>query len=405
VIQEPVQLTPTSGAPSGARRSSAIKIGLVILAIILLAIPVAFAVAANTPTTSTHAILGAGASPSPDATGKPDGGKAQEPKRDLGALRGPGRGPITIRAISDSQISLATDDGWSRTITATTTTVITKGGVTIDVGALHVGDEIGFRQTRNADGSYSITAITVVTPKAAGEVTKVDGNEITIKQRGDATKVITVTGSTVYKLGDAAGSKSDVKVGSSITAAGTVSGDTFTALSVNIKLARAGGEVSKVDGNAITVKLRGDTTRVITVTGSTEYKLGKATGAKSDVKVGTRIDAVGVLDGSTFTASSVRIQLAHADGSVKSKTTDSITISNRDGSTTVIHVTAATTYKVRGKASASLADIAVDDLLIAEGTRRADGSLDAVSVGAGQVKGFKLPKVPAKAPASSAVPG
>jgi hypothetical protein len=322
VIQEPTQLTPTPGARPGSRRSSAIKIGLIVTAMILLAIPVVMAMSATSPTMTPDKVLAAGASPSPATTAKPDGVKGQDRLRgDLGR-KGPGRGPITITDLDGSQVSLATDDGWTRTVTAAAGTAITKGGVTIAVGDLKVGDEVRFRETRNDDGSYTITAIVVATPKASGEVTKVDGDDITIKGRDGTTRVITVTGSTVYKLGPATGSKSDVKVGTTLAVKGTISGDTFTAISVNIKLALAGGEVTKVDGSDITIK-------------------------------------------------------------------------GRDGTTTVIHVTGSTTYKVRGHNPASLSDIAVGERVNAKGTRRADGSLDATSVNAGPLHRVKTPGAPA----------
>jgi hypothetical protein len=155
-----------------------------------------------------------------------------------GRLKGIGnaRGPITIRAIGGSQISVATADGWTRTIVATSATVITKGGQPIAVGDLHVGDQVRFGQTRNADGSYAITAIVVLVPTAAGEVTAVDGSSITVKGRAGVTRVITVTDATVYQLGKAPGSKADVKVGVHVTAQGTASGDTFTATTVRVSL-------------------------------------------------------------------------------------------------------------------------------------------------------------------------
>ena len=55
----------------------------------------------------------------------------------------------------------------------TSATTITKGGQAIAVTALKVGDEVQFRQVRNADGSYTITTITVPTPQLGGEVTAV----------------------------------------------------------------------------------------------------------------------------------------------------------------------------------------------------------------------------------------
>jgi hypothetical protein len=351
VIQEPIQPTPAPGARA-ATRTSAAKLGVVIAAILLLAIPVVMAMAANNPSRTPSTVLAAGASaaPTPDETGEPgdsDGnngngngnGNGKGPKFGRGpaafGLGGPGNsgkinGSITIRSINGNNLSLGTDDGWTRTIAVTTDTVITKGGVTVAVGALSVGDQIGFRQTRNADGSYTITAITVPTPRAGGEVSAINGNDITVTGKGGVTRVITVTGSTVYKLGDAAGSKADIKVGGSIAAQGTISGTTFTATAVTIELPELGGIVT-------------------------------------------------------------------------GKTADTITVKDRDGTSKTIHVTGSTTYERKGVATPKLSDVAVGDSVSAEGTLRADGSIDAVSVHSGAPKVHKPPKAPA--PGSSAVPG
>ena len=306
--------------------------GLLIAVGLALAVPVVAFTAAQRPQAPT---IAAGAEASPEASAK-----VKDPKKDKtfkfnngnGGLRGNGspRGPITIRSISGSQVSLATEDGWSRTITVTPATVITKGGQPIAVTDLNVGDSVRFSQTRNADGSYTIKAIVVPTPISGGEVTAVGASSITVKGRGSATRVITVTDATVYQLGKAAGSKADVKVGVKVTAQGTVSGDTFTAITV-------------------------------------------------------------------------RISLPDVDGEVSAKTADSITIKHRDGSTTVIHVTAKTTFEKKGKEPATLADIVVGDRLEAKGLLRADGSMDAVEV---EARAKRVPKTPKpKAPATSAAPG
>ncbi len=352
MIQEPTQPIP-SPVRNSATRHERLRLGVVIALIVALAIPVVAVIASNGNGLTPANLLAAGVSASPDASGKTDDGergpndgrgwkadpyakpfKAFKDKLDKGRFGfgkggfafgvGRGRGgfvggQITIRSIAGSQLSLATDDGWTRTIKVAADAVITKGGQTIAIGDLKVGDALSFGQTRNDDGTYTVTTIWVHVPVAFGDVTKVDGNKITIAGKAGIDRVITVNGATTYKLGDAAATK-------------------------------------------------------------------------ADVKVGTEIKAQGTLDGDVFTAISIYVELPHIAGLVTAKTTDSITVTQRDGSTAVIHIGAATTFKVRGSATPSLADIAVGDAVSAEGTLRANGSLDAVSVHAGSFKAKKPPK-------------
>ena len=89
----------------------------------------------------TPLALVAGASPSADASAKPHGngnGQGQKPDKANKLNNGnggngnkgagaPGRGPITIRSIDGSALSLGTEDGWTRTITVTSSTVDHQG--------------------------------------------------------------------------------------------------------------------------------------------------------------------------------------------------------------------------------------------------------------------------------------
>ena len=330
MIQEPIQPTPEAAARRRPH-SATLRILVVVGLVLLLAVPVAMAMAANDRPAVPVSVLTAGASAVPDNLVQPKVEKGPKANKGNGPngpkQKGPGKGPVTITSISGNDVALATEDGWTRTITVTSATTITKAGQTITVGDLAVGDEVAFRQVRNDDGSYTITAIQVRVPHVGGEVSAVTDDSITVKGKGGTTKVITVTGSTVYKVGAADGTKADVTVGSKIEAAGTVSGDTFTASVVTVRPAH----------------------------------------------------------------------VPHAMGEVTAKTGDSITIKDKDGKTTVIHVTSDTTYKVRGNKTASLADISVGGRVQAQGTWRSDGSLDAVAVHGGMGKPDKAPKAP-KAP-------
>lgn len=318
MIQEPVQPTITDTPPARPRdRRRMATIGIVIVACLALAVPVIGAIAATSPKVSTSA-AGANAQPESNANqGNGNGPKAGKtnngnngngngngngPKagKGLKGNGGAGKGPITIAAVSGNQISLRTEDGWSRTITVTPTTVITKGDQTIKVADLKTGDIIRFHQVKNADGTFSVDAITVPTPKTGGTVTAVDANSITVS-KGGVTRVITVTGSTVYTVGDAAGAKSDVKVGSEIEVQGTVSGDTFTATAIDVELPHISGQVTAKTADTITVKKGDGTSATIHLSGTTKYQVkGKNPAALTDIAVGDRISAEGALraDGS-----------------------------------------------------------------------------------------------------------
>ncbi len=217
-------------------------------------------------------------------------------------------GGITIAGISGSNLSLKTQDGWTRTIAVAGTTKITKGGATIGVADLRVGDRIRFRETRNTDGTFTIQAIEVVLPSVAGQVTAVTADGFTLKSRNNTTWTIAVTGSTKFMLGGAAGSKADVTVGTQVGVVGTQSADT------------------------------------------------------------------------ALTATAVRIEVPRVFGKVTAKTADTITVERLAGGTATIHVSGSTTYRVPGKASASLSDIAVGAIIGAEGRQRVDGSIDATAV-------------------------
>jgi hypothetical protein len=235
-------------------------LGLVVLAVLLVAGgAVVFAGNPLAPAGGVLPAAAADASTAPDATTGPDAtaapGKAPGekgpgkwfwgggrgpggPGGDIGrgfrggpGLRGPGgflgegRGAITIAGIAGTSLALETDDGWTRTI-ETTGATITKGGQTIALADLKVGDSIRFAQTRNADGSYTVTDIVVVQPKVAGTVTEVSGNTITLSRPDGSTYVVHVGVGTIYTVtGVAQASLSDISVGNLVAAVGTLRDD------------------------------------------------------------------------------------------------------------------------------------------------------------------------------------
>jgi hypothetical protein len=139
--------------------------------------------------------------------------------------RGFGHGGVTITAISGNDISLATGDGWKRTITVDSGTTYVKGGATIALADLKVGDQVGFKQTKETDGTYTIDKVVVILPHLGGLVTAIDGSTITVAQRDGTTATIKVTGTTTYKVAGADATLTDVKVGMVLMAEGTENSD------------------------------------------------------------------------------------------------------------------------------------------------------------------------------------
>lgn len=209
--------------------------------------------------------------------------------------RGFGFGQVSVTAISGSSVSLATDDGWARTITTTSTTTITRGGVAATLADLEVGDEIHFRQTRNDDGTYTITAISIVLPHAVGTVTAVGADTITITLRDGTTQTIATTATTTYRTGKAAGTRADVKVGTVIVATGEKAADgTLTATTVDVRLAQVMGTVTASTADTITISRRDGTTVTIHVSSDTTVQIpGAAAAGLADVKAGMAIGVAG----------------------------------------------------------------------------------------------------------------
>lgn len=190
--------------------------------------------ASPSPSSSTS-----GASPAPAASGDPGvGPNSDRGPRDFGrfgglAFGGPGFGGggfgfggITITAIDGSNLSLKTEDGWTRTIAVTSDTAVTRAGKTIAIGDLKVDDQIGLRQDRGTDGTFTIKAINVILPSVSGKVTKVDGSTITVERRDGTTATIHVNGDTTYRIaGDDSPALSDIKVDDVIIASGTQRSD------------------------------------------------------------------------------------------------------------------------------------------------------------------------------------
>ena len=233
----PAPVAPGSATPAAAaapvadrRTATLARVGLLGIAAAALVAVAMLAVGSTVAPTRTLA----GSDPTTGSTGTVEG---------LTGFGGPGFGGrgghgfmiggVTVTAISGNDLSLETEDGWTRTITVDDETEYSKSGDEITLGDLAVGDSIGFRQTLEDDGTWTIDAIAVILPHLGGEVTAIDGSTITVERRDGTTSTITVNGDTAYQVNGDDATLADVEVGMVLIAEGTESDDgSFTAIEV-----------------------------------------------------------------------------------------------------------------------------------------------------------------------------
>ena len=302
--------TATNAVPTGRRssRTSAIRVGGLLGTALVVLVGSAVVLGAS-PSGPGAGAGGATASADPSAkAGTPDddgnggrgglspfrifgGGRGDGPAGGAAGIRGGAFGRITVKSISGSSVALATDDGWTRTITVTSDVKITKGGEAAALADLEVGDVIRLGQKHNDDGSWTVTGIAIVLPRTAGIVTAVAADTITITIRGGTSQTIHTTSATKYHRDQADGTRADVKVGSIIGAVGDrAANGTFTATSVFVALPRVAGVVDKVGTDSITIKRGNGTTVTIHVSSGTTFAVdGSRTATLKDVKAGMRI--------------------------------------------------------------------------------------------------------------------
>jgi len=216
---------------------------------------------------------------------------------DHGRLGGQGLRDITISSISGSNVTLTTDDGWTRTIAVTESVEITKGGQTIALSDLAVGDQVRFSQTRNDDGTYTVEAIAVVVPTVRGAVSDVSSSGFKITTRDGSVWTITINSATEYQFGTGAGSLADVTNGTTAIVQGTTTGDNaLTALTVRVKADKALGAVTAKTADTITITKRDGSSLTVHVDADTTYRVAGADGdadTLADVTVGMAIGVSG----------------------------------------------------------------------------------------------------------------
>lgn len=244
-------------------------------------------------------------------------------------------------------------------------------------------------------------------------ISAIAGSNVTLTTADGWTRTIAVTDAVKITRGGATATLSDLKTGDQVRIGQTKASDgTYTVTSLEVILPTVAGAVTDVSADGFTVKRRDGTTQKVVVTGSTSYRLGTASGTKSDVTVGSTVIVSGT-NASDGSLSAIRVQVIPpvVVGEVTAKTASTITLKRRDGTDLTIHVSGSTTYALAGVTSPGLDNVTVGLTLVVEGTQRSDGSLDAISIRGGDFKGqpggraFPFGPGPKPTPGATSAPG
>ncbi|MBX3030098.1 MAG: hypothetical protein KF809_08045 [Chloroflexi bacterium] len=147
-----------------------------------------------------------------------------------------GRGSVEVVANDGTSLTLQTADGWTRTID-TTGVVLTADGATITLADIAVGDDVRIVQTRNADGSYTVTGIQLQPTRVSGSVTAVSTDGFTMTESDGTVVTVRVSDTTTWRIrGDSTPSLADLTAGMSITVTGDAQADgSIDATSVTVR--------------------------------------------------------------------------------------------------------------------------------------------------------------------------
>ncbi len=209
-------------------------------------------------------------------------------------------------------------------------------------------------------------------------ITGISGTKLSLQTTDGWTRTIDAAGATITRAGQTI-KVGDLKVGDQVAFSETRQSDgTFKVTAINVVLPEVGGTISAVGASSVTITQHDGSSRTVELTSSTTFTLGTQSATKDALTVGSRVEVEGTQasDG-TFTALKVQILPTTAAGTVTAKGAASITLKLAGGSSVTVKVSSSTTYEVAGKTSAGFADVAVGDRIAVQGTRNADGSIQA----------------------------
>ncbi|MDX1521590.1 MAG: DUF5666 domain-containing protein, partial [Anaerolineae bacterium] len=216
---------------------------------------------------------------------------------------------------------------------------------------------------------------------SGGEVTAIGDSTLTIQNRKGESVTVNVTDDTRIFLveSQSEGSLSDISVGDKVGIRGQRNDDgTVNARGIMVapRGDHAGGRVTAIDGQTITVENRDGEAKIVT-NDSTEFRIGRdQTGSIADVTTDKRVMAFGeTQDDGSLAARLVFVgergpkgpREGLRGGEVTSIDGTSFTIQTRNGTEVTVQTNADTQYRTRGDAEVTFADIQVGGRVMVKG--------------------------------------
>ncbi len=288
-----------------------------------------------------------------------------------------------VTAVTATTVTVDRWIGKTTTYTITPATTFTEGYQATTEASLVVGDRINIRLARRAP--TTALKINIELAELSGKVTAVVGNLITIAGPQGFARDILVSAATTFREHGASATLADVTVGSEVFSRGTIDVNltTLDALLVTINapghVVTYHGLVTAVTSTSVTVNRLNGVIATYTITPSTVFHQGATILTAASLVVGDKVN-VDVYTTAPMTALRIGILQATLAGRVTVVNGNSITIMTGKGFSRAITVSATTTY-VEGGNPATLANVTVGSVIIAQGLIDADlTTLDASKI-------------------------
>ena len=216
---------------------------------------------------------------------------------DLAEIRG------LVLSVSGSTVLVIGPEGFTRTVQAGASTVVTSGGQASTLSAITPGTPIVAEGTIDSTGTIlDAVSIDARAPeqqnpeRASGLVTNVTPNaSVTISGDHGASVTYTLTSTTTYTECSSTVPSSDLLAGEHVSIT-TAAGSPTTAASVDIRPLRVRGRISAVGSGSFSVTNDGATTTVVVEPSTQIYQRGQLATAAVTFTVGEHVVAAGLPD-------------------------------------------------------------------------------------------------------------